>query len=124
MCTIGFQGMGYSLRFVENYQEIALTLQAKPESLIQIVAKHDSICNACPHIMAITGCKDHTKVDQIDKRHMEILDLEIGEQITWVKARQIIKDKMSPEKFDYACETCEWKSYGVCLDALERLKVS
>jgi hypothetical protein len=43
---IGFQGMGYSPSLVENYNKIVSSLQAKPESLIQIVAKEDIICNA------------------------------------------------------------------------------
>ncbi len=53
-----------------------------------------------------------------DRRHMEILGIKIGEILTWSKAVKRIRKKMSLEKFDYACEECNWQPYGMCRSAL------
>lgn len=49
---------------------------------------------------------------------MEILGIKIGEILTWSKAVKRIRKKMSLEKFDYACEECNWQPYGMCRSAL------
>ncbi len=92
-----------------------------PSSLISIVTNNDNICQACPHLRQDTGCKSFEKTDLIDQRHLEVLDLKVGQVISWQDAKQVIKIKMTKEKFDYACFTCEWKKYGVCSEALTRL---
>jgi len=43
MCTLGFQGMGYSPAFVTNYKDIAATLKANPRTDIKVSFSLDSI---------------------------------------------------------------------------------
>lgn len=121
MCTIGFQGMGYSPKFINNYQKIIIKITKNPNTLINIVKKQDDICNACPHLRVKTGCISASKVDAIDARHMELLGFEYNEVISWNSAKQIIKTRMTTEKFEYACNGCEWKSFGICIKALQNL---
>jgi hypothetical protein len=120
-CTLGFQGKGYSPTFIKNYAAICNELARSPDTLIEIVASSDDICQACPHIRKNTGCTDSTKVNQIDLRHIEVLGFKIGDTIKWSVARQLIKQKMTHLKFDYACDGCEWKDLGVCLEAINKL---
>ncbi len=63
-------------------------------------------------------CTTQAKVLELDRRHMEILGIKIGEILTWSKAVKRIRKKMSLEKFDYACEECNWQPYGMCRSAL------
>jgi hypothetical protein len=107
--------------FVQNYWEVVQTLTAHPTTLIQIVSSTDVICQACPHLREKTGCKDFAKTNLIDQRHLEVLSLKLSQVISWDKAKQVIKERMTEEKFNYACATCEWKSYGVCLKAVKNL---
>ncbi|MGL9682135.1 MAG: DUF1284 domain-containing protein [Wolbachia sp.] len=48
------------------------------------------------------------KVLELDGRHIEVLEIKIGETLTWNEAVKRIREKMSLEKFDYACEKCSW----------------
>ncbi len=122
MCTLGFQGMGYSPVFVQNYKDIVDRLNSNPHSLIQVVKKHDSICDACPLLRKDSGCRDAEKVDSIDKRHLEALNLQYNQVISWDEAKQILKHNMTEQKFEHACDGCKWKAYGVCSAALNKLK--
>lgn len=53
---------------------------------------------------------------------MGVLEIKIGQILKWNEALQIIKEKRSLEKFEYACLECNWKPYGMCIDALKKLK--
>ncbi len=52
MCTLGFQGKGYSLDFVRNYRNIHKTLKEDENTLIEVVKymtleKFDQACTGC-----------------------------------------------------------------------------
>ena len=45
MCTLAFQGYGYSQGFVENYKKIASKVISDPNTKIEVVDNLDTICN-------------------------------------------------------------------------------
>lgn len=49
LCTLGFQGKGYSPSFVENYTRHVEALHDNEDVEIEVVEKGDTICSACPH---------------------------------------------------------------------------
>lgn len=120
LCTLSFQGRGYSPQFVENYAQIVENLQKNEETLIQVVTHKDSICKACPHLSA-NGCSTEEKVRALDKRHAHILNLKAEDQVSWKEAKKRLKDHMTLENFHLACAGCEWKVWGVCEASLKAL---
>ena len=43
MCTLGFQGHGYSLGFVKNYKKIVEKLNLDETAMIEVVGNMDAI---------------------------------------------------------------------------------
>jgi len=121
LCTIGFQGIGYSPRFVENYKQIVEAIQKDEELLIQVVVREDSICSACPH-QSIEGCAVEEKIQGLDTRHAKILRIKQGDVVSWAEAKQRLKEYMTLEGFHQACSGCEWKALGICEAALKTLR--
>ncbi len=118
MCTLAFQGYGYSQGFVENYKKIASKVISGPNTQIKVVDNLDSICSACPSQTKQGKCTKQAKVLELDRRHKEVLGIKIGEILTWSEAVKRIREKMSLEKFDYACKGCNWQPHGMCRSAL------
>ncbi|MFV0989326.1 DUF1284 domain-containing protein, partial [Wolbachia endosymbiont of Nasonia giraulti] len=83
MCTLAFRGYGYSQGFVENYRKIASEVVS---TQIEVVGNLDSICSACPNQTKQGKCTEQAKVLELDRRHMEILGIKIGETLTWSEA--------------------------------------
>lgn len=122
LCTLGFEGKGYSVSFIKNYKQIAKLLKGQEEELIQVVTGLDSVCNACPHQRTADQCHYQEKIDGLDKAHAEVLRLKEGEILSWKQAKERIKDHMTLEKFHQSCARCEWKGMGVCEQALRKLR--
>lgn len=123
MCTLGFEGKGYSESFVENFERIAHELRETPRGddvLIEVVSGTDSICAPCPNRRG-TLCETETRIQSLDTAHASVIGLVPGEQIRWGDAKQRIKTKMTLEKFDSACAPCSWKNAGLCETALKKL---
>lgn len=133
LCTIGFQGKGYSADFVRNYAEISTRLkgagfeagytesESGDEIQIRVVGQTDSICAPCPSKRGAL-CETQAKIDRLDTAHAAILGLTTGQELTWGEAKTLIAKKFTLEKFEAACEPCSWKSLGVCKTALIELK--
>jgi uncharacterized protein len=122
LCTLGFQGKGYSPKFVSNYQTIVdqLTGPQGDQIPITVVEHTDSICAPCPN-KRDKLCTTQDKITALDQSHSEILNIQPGDVLTWGEAKQKIAREMSVEKFNNACSICSWKALGVCEEALRKL---
>lgn len=120
LCTLGFQGMGYSPGFIENYTDIVEALQDNEELPIEVVAGADSICWACPH-QGGGVCTTEEKIKGLDARHAQILNINPGDVLTWRMGKGRLKEHMTMSAFHKACEGCQWKSQDVCEEALKTL---
>lgn len=96
-------------------------LQNNEELSIEVVVGGDSICRACPH-QNESGCQVEEKIQGLDIRHSQILKIKFGDVLTWKEARKRLKETMTLEAFHQACKGCEWKTLGVCEEALRRLQ--
>jgi hypothetical protein len=124
LCTLGFEGKGYSDEFVKNYQSIADRLRRSPlgdEVEIRVVGATDSICAPCPNRRG-ESCVAEAKIGKLDAAHQAVLGLRAGEALKWRDAREKIAKEFTDEKFEAACAPCAWKSLGVCKSALERVR--
>jgi uncharacterized protein len=119
LCTLGFQGKGYSLGFVANYQAIADRLRGPGGDavLIEVVGDTDSICEPCPNRRG-KACESQEKIDKLDGAHAKVLGIAPGDQLTWKEAKELIREKMTPQAFNQACAPCAWKALGMCESAL------
>ena len=123
LCTLGFQGKGYSPGFIENFSQIAFRLKENENHPIHVVDGEDSICSACPR--QTNGiCEIESEINALDKRHSQTLGLKNRDILTWKEAKNLLKKKMTFEAFHKACEGCQWKSLGLCEGALSELKLS
>lgn len=122
LCTLGFQGKGYSAPFIENYQKIVDKLRDNPRTPIKITKELDSICGVCLHQTKDKLCDRQLFIEKLDNAHQQILDLKENQIIEWASAKEAIKSRMTIENFHAACEGCEWKAYGICEAALRTLQ--
>jgi len=123
LCTLCFQGKGYSPEFVQNYQAIVDVLHSESgdETLIQVVSDTDDICSPCPHKRA-TRCETQTKILKLDTAHAKALDLNFGETLTWGEAKLRIKQLLDLDCFEKICQPCGWKASGMCREAIQEFK--
>ena len=121
LCTLGFQGKGYSPDFIKNYTRIVEALCKEEELSIEVVTGEDSICRACPH-QGERECKVEEKIQGLDARHSQTLNIKGGDVLSWKEAQKRLKERMTIEAFHRACEGCEWKPFGICEAALKKLR--
>lgn len=117
LCTLCFQGKGYSPTFVANYEKIAAQLKQDPHTPIHVVDHTDSICQPCPHQRG-TQCATQAKISGLDQAHSAALEVQPGDTLSWEEAQQRIAVKLTLEKFHTICATCNWKSLGICEQVL------
>ena len=121
LCTIGFEGKGYSPDFVTNYRALKTALESDPNTEIEVTSHTDSICSACPSKQDLL-CDSQEKITRLDDAHRAVLGVKDGERYTWRAAKDLVKRRFTREAMDVACSACSWKAYGMCERALDRLK--
>ena len=120
LCTLGFQGEGYSSDFVRNYKEIVSKI-SQEDTMIEVVGGMDSICAPCPNNIDGILCTSQAHISKLDQNHLSALGLKIGDKISWNDAKKLIKSKVQPQDLKILCAGCEWYDYGMCTSSLERL---
>lgn len=126
LCVHGFQGMGYSPDFVKKMHEIVEEIRDDSKYFpIRVVMDLDDACGACPNkgdgfCNASRGSDEHVK--QLDRRIMEHIGLEHGEQIDKHELVKRTAEKVQPEDLDILCKGCSWLSYGVCKTGILKLR--
>lgn len=122
LCSLGFEGKGYSPEFVENMWGIVDQLRRDDSTLVEIVEGLDSTCVPCPRNLGHGQCRQQSIVMQLDKNHTEVLGVKVGEILTYGKVKALIVQHMTMQKFHKACELCAWKNAGMCEKALLKLR--
>lgn len=123
LCSLGFQGKGYSDAFTENMARIVmgrLRAPAGASEVIEVAAATDDICAPCPKRRG-TLCKSQPKIDALDAAHARALRLNPGDRLTWGEAQDRIRAHVPPGSLGTLCAGCEWQPFGLCEAALARL---
>ncbi|MDB6095740.1 MAG: hypothetical protein JWM09_18 [Francisellaceae bacterium] len=125
LCNLSFKGKGYSPSFVKNFQKIhdSLNSEKGEQILIEVTKGLDNICKPCPN-RAGKLCSQQAQIESLDNKHAEVLELKEGDVISWAYAKHLLKNKMTLEKFEYACKDCNWKKLGLCEQSLIKLHSS
>jgi uncharacterized protein len=118
-CLLGYRGMGYSQEYVENMTHMHQTLRNDPKTLIQLVKGPDHLCEKYPN-----SGEYHCQNDNIYERDAAILEkmeLEIGQILKWEDMESRIRKHVTASDIQVVCETCSWRSYGVCEEGIQEI---
>jgi hypothetical protein len=123
LCALGFAGKGYSPKFIENFSQITDQLRGEngDQTEIAVTSHTDSVCHPCPHRRGKL-CTSQEKIEQLDQTHAKVLEIKVGDVLTWREAKKRIAENVSVEKFHQMCEPCEWRKLGICEEALRELR--
>ncbi len=123
LCSLGFQGKGYSDEFTANMVRIVdkgLRAPGGDDQQIEVVRNTDDICAPCPKRRGLR-CSNQDGIEKLDKAHLRALKLEYGQTITWGEAQNCIRKHVAPEGLQVICAGCQWLEYGMCETAVRKL---
>lgn len=111
--------MGYSKEYVENMTKLHQTLRKNPKSLVQIIEGPDHLCAMYPN-SGVYHCKDH-HIYVRDEVILEKLGLKLDETYEWKEIENRVRNFVIPSDIQTICETCNWRSYGVCEEGIQHI---
>ncbi|RBP95650.1 hypothetical protein DFO80_102188 [Rhodobacter sp. 140A] len=123
LCSLGFEGKGYSDAFTANMTEIVigrLRTAAGPGVEIEVTAGADDICAPCPARRG-EGCDSAATIDRLDAAHARALGLRPGDRLNWGETLERMR-ALPAETLNEICAPCQWLRYGMCRAALTRLQ--
>ncbi len=123
LCSLGFQGKGYSDGFTANMDRIVngrLRAPGGDAVEIEVIRHTDDICAPCPKRQD-TSCQNQTEIAALDRQHLAALDLRYGQILSWGAAQALIRRKIRPRDLPTICAGCQWLSLGLCESALREL---
>lgn len=123
LCSLGFQGQGYSDEFTANMSRIVVDTLRAPggdEVMISVTGATDDICAPCPKRRAAT-CAEQEGMVALDTRHAHALKVFIGSRISWGDAKRRIVKHVPPGGLQTLCAGCQWLELGMCENALAKL---
>ncbi|MDC3418577.1 DUF1284 domain-containing protein [Aquibacillus salsiterrae] len=118
-CLLGYRGMGYSKEYVENMTYIHQTLKNNPKTEIKLIKGPDHLCEKYPN-SGDYHC-ENTSIYERDSTILEKLGLKIGQILTWEDIESHIRKFSAPSDINTICETCSWRSYGVCEEGMQEI---
>lgn len=123
LCSLGFQGKGYSDAFTANMTAIVMGQLRAPggdATRIEVVPATDDICTPCPKRRGAL-CENQSKITLLDTRHGRALGLFLGDVLTWGEAKTRIVKRVPPGSLTHLCAGCQWLELGLCETALRAL---
>ena len=118
-CLLGYKGMGYSQEYVENMTVLHQSLRDDPETWVQLIEGPDQLCEKYPN-SGEYHCQDQ-HIDKRDRVILEKLGLKIGQILKWKDIEDAIRKNVVPSDIEIVCETCSWRSFGVCEEGIENI---
>ncbi|MDV7269500.1 DUF1284 domain-containing protein [Thioclava sp. A2] len=123
LCSLGFEGKGYSPDFTANMTAIVmgrLRVQDGESARIVVVTEADDICTPCPSRRG-NSCESAGKIEALDAAHAKALRLNEGDELSWGEALDRMR-ALPDTILDDICGPCQWRGFGMCTAALKRLK--
>ena len=88
--------------------------------VVRISTQADTYCAPCPLRRGL-GCEHQGKIDTLDRRHAEALDIESGQVLTWGDCLDRVAERIEPDDLDVICASCRWLELGLCKKAVQKL---
>ena len=119
LCIQGFQGYGYSQKFVDNMKYVIDHLNSA-HSQVEIITDCDFICFFCPHNKnGICEVKSKTDIKVLDNLVLDKLDLKEHTIMSSGYAFSLANNKLfTISNVEEICGNCNWKEK--CLWYLSR----
>lgn len=118
-CLLGYRGMGYSKEYVENMTQLHQTLRNNSKTLIQLVNGPDQLCEKFPN-SGEYHCQD-INIYERDAVILKKMGLEIGQILEWEEIESRVRKYVVPSDIQIVCETCSWRTYGVCEEGIQEI---
>ncbi len=115
LCTVLYQGEGYSGAFCDNMTEKVRELKGKPEESLILVTDPDMICARCPNRTEDDTCmddKNHVKTK--DQKLLKLFGWKEAESYTYQELLEQAVEKLDAEEFIKSCGRCRWYQQGLC----------
>lgn len=116
LCSILFQGSGYSEKFVLNMTEVVELLK-RPDTEVFLKASPDAVCSACPNALSDGRCAlDDNRKDIRDLDHMVLEKMHLDSGCGYHSSELImrLKEGMTSSFFESCCNACRWYRQGFC----------
>ena len=118
-CLLGYKGMGYSQEYVDNMTTLHQSLRDNPGTWVQLIEGPDQLCEKYPN-SGEYHCQDR-HIDKRDRVILEKLGLNIGQILKWKDIEDAIRKNVVPSDIEVVCETCSWRSFGVCEEGIQNI---
>lgn len=119
LCLLGYRGMGYSDDYVVNMTKVHTILREEPDTLIQIIKGPDHLCAKFPDDQPY-HCEDKGIYSR-DKEILKRLGLKYSDVLPWREVERRIRVTVKVSDIAIVCESCSWRSYGLCEQGVERV---
>lgn len=108
LCMQGFQGYGYSDKFVEHMGTIVKYIVYYPKEKIRIIDYCDDICLECTNNI-VSVCSNSENVDNMDRKLIHKLKLNREQEVIVQDVLSLVKDEFQSFQDAYEiCGDCSW----------------
>lgn len=125
-CLKGFQGYGYSEKFVDNMRQLKELVEHNCDLEVEIVNQTDFICGGCPHsvggVCNLNG-NSGQEIKQMDDTVLAKLNMQPGIKVSAPEIFQQVEE-IFKTRYDLTgiCLDCRW--HEKCLWYLSRFAFS
>jgi len=113
LCTLAFEGKGYSDIFAQNMTSIVKKLNSRRGLSVNLIFSSDDICTKCPNLLQSGACADNDKVMSMDRKVMELMHLE-EKSYKYGFLLDMVKHSITAESLNSICSSCTWFPYDIC----------
>lgn len=113
LCSVLFEGKGYSRTFTENMTAIVEKLK-EPDCVIMLQKEKDLICTDCPNLQEDESCGLDKGIHNLDQAVLDFFQLTTKDRLYSKEIFQKIDGTMTEEFFNLCCGDCRWKKIGIC----------
>lgn len=110
LCSLHYQGAGYSAAFTDNFTSLMQQVQAEDIRRVRIAPMADAICQACPSLQADEeSCEFQGSVMRRDRALLQAMNWQPGQEFSLEEAHLAVlarRDELMAE----VCTGCEWLS--------------
>lgn len=108
LCTLHFQGAGYSSGFVANFTRLMEGVASRDQTWVQVEGMADDICTACPSLQPDgVSCEYQASISRRDEALLQAMGWEPGQVLELGAAhRQVLARRES--LMASVCPGCEW----------------
>jgi hypothetical protein len=108
LCTLHYQGAGYSTGFTGNMTALCTGIAERGESVVEVAAMADPICSACPSLQPDgQQCATQDSVMRRDRALLDAMGWVPGQTMSLEAAYWAVLDRRDELMAD-VCTGCEW----------------